>query len=406
MEEKRDMPLSGIKVLELATVVAAPSACELLCAYGAEVIKIEPPNKGDALRYGGRQLNVPIGDNKNPIFTLHNNGKRFAAINIQRPDGKKAFFKLLEEADVFVTNMRIEPIKRLELDYESLKERFPRLIYADLTGFGKTGPDSRRRGYDTTAFWLRSGAVSEWQEGDNVPFYPAYGFGDIATGMFLFSGILMGLLARERTGRGTEITTSLFASSIWCNGNNLIRSQFNSDLKPDYKNPGCMLNNYYRCSDGKWIFMCSMNYKKDYKKISRLLGLDDICDDPRYTDHNTLHSSGVLPEAVERYAAVFATQSSEHWKKLLNKNDVAFEIVGHINDICTDKQAIKNNYITEVEFADNTKVMMPLPPLQFSAYESRDYVRTGPIGYDTESVLADAGYTEEDIHYLRDKKSI
>ncbi len=406
MENKDNMPLSGIKVVELATVVAAPSACELLCAYGAEVIKIEPPGKGDTMRYGGRQLNVPIGDNKNPIFTMHNNGKRFAAINIQRPEGQKALFRLLEEADVFVTNMRIEPIKRIGLDYDSLKERFPRLIYADLTGFGKVGPDSRRRGYDTTAFWLRSGAVSEWQEGNGVPFYPAYGFGDLTTGMFLFSGILMGLLARERTGRGTEITTSLFAASIWCNGNSLIRSQFNSDLKPDSKNPGCMLNNYYQCSDGKWIFMCSMNYKKDYKKISRLLGLDDICDDPRYADNETLVASGAAPEAAARFAQAFARHDSEYWRKLLNKNDVAFEFVGQIRDICTDRQAIKNNYITPVEFADNTKLMMPLPPVQFSSYDRRDYVRTGPIGCDTEAVLADIGYSEEEIQKLKEKKSI
>lgn len=406
MKDNINMPLSGIKVLELATVVAAPSASELLCAYGAEVIKVEPPITGDILRQGGKQLNVPIEDNKNPIFTMHNNGKRFAAVNVRRPEGRKVLLKLLEDADVFITNMRIEPIKRLGLDYDSLKDRFPRLIYADLTGFGKLGPDARRRGYDTNAFWLRSGAVSDWQEGDNVPFYPAYGFGDVTTGMFLFSGILMGLLARERTGRGTEVSTSLFASSIWCNGNNLIRSQFDPNLKPDSKKPRSMINNYYRCQDGKWIFMCSTNYGKDYKKVSRLLGLDDICSDPRFADSGTLQSSGAAAEAAARYAEVFKSKSSDYWKKLFIKNDVACEVVGHIKDICKDKQAIINNYITEVEFADETKVMMPLPPLKFSAYGSKNYRRTDPIGSNTEEVLRDAGFSREEIQMLKDKKTI
>ncbi len=406
MEQNRNMPLSGIKVVELATVVAAPSASELLCAYGAEVIKIETPIVGDVLRRGGKQINVPIEDNKNPVFTLHNNGKRFAAINIQKPEGKKALFKLLDDADVFITNMRIEPIKRLGLDYKSLKERYPRLIYADFTGFGKKGPDARRRGYDTIAFWLRSGAVSDWQEGDSVPFYPAYGFGDITAGMNLFSGILMGLLARERTGMGTEITTSLLASSIWCNGNSLIRSQFDPDRRPDSVNPSNMLNNYYRCSDGRWIFMCSMDYLKDYKKISRLLGLEDICHDPRFETHEKAKASGAVAEAAARYREVFLSNTSTYWKKLLIKNDVACEIVGHMEDICHDEQAIKNNYITEVEFADNTKVMMPLPPMQFSNYETRSYERTGLVGSDTEGVLKDAGFSPEDIQKLKDIKII
>lgn len=405
MEENKNLPLSGIKVLELATVVAAPNTCELLCTYGAEVIKVEPL-EGEIFRRCGRQLNIPIEDNKNPMFTLHNNGKRFAAINIQRPEGKKIFFKLLEEADVFVTNMRSGPLKRLGLDYNSIKDRFPRLIYADLSGFGKKGPDARRKGFDTNSYWLRSGAVSDWQEGDNVPFYPAYGFGDTTTGMMLFSGVLMGLIARERTGKGTEISTSLYAASIWYNGNSLLRSQFNLNYKPDSKRPGNMINNYYRCSDGKWIFMCSMNYKKDYKKISKLLGLDDICADPRFVDFDTLQATGASTEAAGRYAEAFKTKSSEYWRNLLIKNDVACEVVGTIKDVCTDEQAIKNNYVTEVEFADETKVVMPMPPLQFSEYQCRDYERTGPVGYDTEKVLKEAGYSEEDIQNLREENYI
>ena len=402
MEEYKAMPLEGIKVIELASVVAAPSASELLCSYGAEVIKIEPAT-GDILRRAGKQMNVPCEDYRNPVFTMHNNGKKLVSIDLKKPEGKEAMFTLLEDADVFVTNMRLGPLKNLGLNYKALKERFPRLIFADFSGFGKKGPDARRRAYDATAFWMRSGAVSDWTEEGNVPFTPAYGFGDVAVSFMFLSGILMALVARERTGQGTELSTSLMAAGVWCNGNAIIRSQFNQHRNPNQLHPLDMFANYYLCGDGKWLGIFINNYKAEVGKVARLMGIEDILKDPRYENYDTLRKYDAAHDADLRLNKIFLTKSSAYWKKLLSSHDVACEVVSRLNEIVDDPQVEANNLLQELEFEDGMNVKMPVPPITFSEYGRRDYKPAGKIGEDTEEVLLGSGFSPEQIALLKEK---
>lgn len=156
MEQMKKMPLEGIRVVELATVVAAPTASRVLCAFGAEVIKVET-KIGDEMRRAGEFEMVVCEDDKNPLFTIQNSGKRLTSIDLKNPDGKAAFLKLLETADVFLTNVRLPSLGRLGLDYETLHKAYPGLVYAHFSGFGPKGPDAAKPGFDSTAFWLRSG---------------------------------------------------------------------------------------------------------------------------------------------------------------------------------------------------------------------------------------------------------
>lgn len=153
----QDLPLAGVRVLELATVVAAPTAARIMAAYGAQVIKVEAPN-GDLLRPLGTAHQLPAEDGNNPLFDLFNAGKELAAINLKTPEGMALFHRLLARSDVFITNVRMRSLEKMGLGYETLKEAYPRLIYAHFSGFGLTGPDVDRPGFDSTAFWLRSGA--------------------------------------------------------------------------------------------------------------------------------------------------------------------------------------------------------------------------------------------------------
>ncbi len=405
MEKLKDMPLSGIKVIELANVVAAPSASEMLCAYGAEVIKVEAAS-GDILRRSGEQLDIPCEDYRNPIFTMHNNGKKLISIDLKKKDGKEALMKLLEDADIFITNMRLQPLKNLGFNYKALKDRFPRLIFADFSGFGKKGPDARRRAYDATAFWMRSGAVSDWVAKGSVPFTPAYGFGDIAVSFIFLSGILMALVARERTGHGTELSTSLMAGGVWCNGNALIKSQFHQHHNPDQLYPLDMFANYYLCSDGRWLGLFVNNYEAELRKISKLLGIEDIADDPRFESYDTLRKYGSAHEAVLRLNKIFLQKTSAEWKKLLTAHDIACEVVSQINEIVDDEQVKANNFLEEVEFKDGLKLQVPVPPITFSEYTRREIKPTGKIGEDTEQVLKDSGFSDEQIEILKSKKII
>ena len=224
MEQTKKMPLEGIRVVELATVVAAPTASRVLCAFGAEVIKVET-KIGDEMRRAGEFEMVVCEDDKNPLFTIQNSGKRLTSIDLKNPDGKAAFLKLLETADVFLTNVRLPSLGRLGLDYETLHKAYPGLVYAHFSGFGPKGPDAAKPGFDSTAFWLRSGPMADWQVPGSFPFTPTYAFGDMATSSAFLSGILMALIGKKSTGMGTFVSTSLFASGIWCNAIGVVSHQ-------------------------------------------------------------------------------------------------------------------------------------------------------------------------------------
>ena len=401
MNEIKNLPLSGITVVELATVVAAPTTSRMLCAYGADVIKVETLY-GDEMRRAGKTEMTPYEDDKNPLFTVHNSNKKLTAINFKTPEGKEALLKLISEADVFITNVREASLKRSGLDYDSLKERFPSLIYAHFSGFGPKGPVAANPGFDSTAFWLRSGPMADWQVEGSFPFVPTYAFGDMATSSVLLSGILMAIIGRNSTGLGTKVETSLFASGIWCNSVGIVSTQFDrKHMNPDPLYPPDPFDTYYRCADGKWIGIYVNEYYKDKEKFAGLLGMEDILDDPRYDDIDTLHESGVLPEAVERINQIFLTKTSAQWRELLSANNISCEVMQSPSDVSKDPQAIENHYVEELEYADGLKVMMPCPPVHFSAYARRPYCPTGPIGTDTDQVFTTLGYSPEEIEALR-----
>lgn len=407
MAENIKMPLEGIKVVELATVVAAPTAGRMLSAYGAEVIKVESLT-GDDYRVAGNFECVVCEDYKNPLFTIQNSGKKLVSIDLKQPDGKKAMLRLLDGADVFLTNVRTGGLQRLGLDYESLHERFPRLVYAHFSGFGPKGPVASNPGFDSTAFWLRSGPMADWQVPGSFPFNPTYAFGDMATSSVLFSGILMALIGRECTGHGTRVDTSLFASGIWCNAVAVVshQPQFGGKRPLDPLRPADPFSQFYMCSDGKWIGIFDNEYQRDLPKFAKLFGMPDLVENPEYASLSALAESDAIVEFVQRLNELFLTRSSGEWREYLSSNNVSCEVMHCIRDVSTDEQALANGYVKELKFKDGLSVMMPRPPVHFSDYEQRDYVPTGRIGEDTDRVFMAMGYTEEEISQLRNKKTI
>ena len=406
VEKTSGLALQGLRVLELSTVVAAPTAARMLCAYGAEVIKVEAL-RGDDLRRVGLTKHVPCEDTKNPMFTVHNSNKRLVALNIKTRGGREALLKLLETADVFITNVREPSLARMGLDYASLQERYPRLVYAQFYGYGPKGPASEDPGFDSTAFWMRSGPVADWTEEGSKPFYPTYAFGDMATSSVFLSGILVALYARERTGRGTKVSTSLFASGIWCNATGVVSTQFETKhLNPDYSHPPSPFDGFYACAGGSWIAVYTNEYGRDRAKFARELGMEDILTDRRWDSVQALEESGFFREAAARVAAVFQTKSAAAWRDQLSRASISCEVMQRTCDVIRDEQALANDYIEPVDFGDGLRVMMPSPPLSFSAYHRRPTANSGRIGADTDAVLEELGYRREEICALRDEGAI
>ena len=211
---KRQGVLEGIRVVELATVVAAPSCGAMMCDLGADVIKIETPS-GDMWRRNAIKL-APKGQRFGKLFENTNRGKRSIVLDLKKSEDLKNLLKLLETADVFLTNVRVKGLQRLGLDYETIRHRFPRLIYAHLTAWGRAGPHRDDAGYDAGAFWAASGIQDITRFSDDSPpsRYPG-GIGDHTTGMALMSGIGMALFYRERHGRGQLVDASLLRVGTW-----------------------------------------------------------------------------------------------------------------------------------------------------------------------------------------------
>lgn len=407
MENTQRMPLEGIKVIELATVVAAPTAGRMLCAYGAEVIKVET-RYGDEMRHAGEWEQVVCEMDKNPLFAIQNSGKRLTSIDLKNPEGKEAFLKLLDGADIFLTNVRLPSLGRLGLDYETLHERYPSLIYAHFSGFGVKGPDAAKPGFDSTAFWLRNGPLADWQAPGSFPFTPTYAFGDMATSSAFFSGILMAVIGREKTGKGTFVSTSLMASGIWCNAIGVVshQKQFAGDRVNDPLRPSDPFSHFYKCGDGRYIGVFDNEYGRDLPKFAKLLGMEDILDDPRCASLEALAKTDAVVEVVTRLNELFLTRPSAEWIKLLEENNISCELMRRLSDVSSDEQAIANGFIEEVEFKDGLKVMMPCPPVKFSDYVTRPYTPAGVLGADTDSVFAELGYSAEDIARMRENKAI
>jgi len=405
---KEQLPLSGLKVVELAIVVAAPTAGRMLASFGAEVIKVEMPPIGDQARRAGDMLQLPTDDGNNPLFDFCNSGKRIISLNLKTPEGMKVFKSLLAEADVFLSNIRMGSLERMGLGYEAVHAEFPRLIYAHLSGHGIQGPDKDLPGYDFTTFWAASGPMTGWLQPDTFPFYPSYGFGDVATsGMFL-SGILMALLGRERTGEGTQVTTSLLGAGMWCNFTAVINAQepYNMPYPQDRYQTFSPVNSFFRTADGDWILVFFKEYPMAKGTLAEMFSMPELLTDERFADIPVMKANGAIRLLVDRMEAVFAAKTTQEWKALLKEKDVPHSVLPRQQQVWQNPQAHANGNLMEYRYPDGTCPVIPQPPIQFSGYGRRPFAAAGGIGCDTNRVLAELGYSAEEIEQLRQKGSI
>lgn len=399
-----DKPLSGIKVLDLTTFVAAPVCCRLLADMGAEVIKVEPP-KGDAWRETGKSYQPDIlTDDVNPVFDIYNSGKKHVAINLKSPEGKEMFFKLMGEADVFVTNTRPAALKRLGIAYEDVKERFPGLVYAIVLGYGEEGPDKDAPAFDTSAFWSRSGFLRD-QALDNEhyhPVFPPYGVGDTITGYILMGQVCSALIRKMRTGKGDYVRASLYHMGLFTMGTMEILSQKKIGREMPFNRlsfgvPG----GPYKCSDGEWVFISVGYYATLIPQLCKAIGREDLTEDPRYATREAREEGNHKQEYFEIFREAFLKKPSEHWLKLGVELDIPIVRMNHYKEVSEDPQAWANNYLENVEFRNGDTMVMPVCPIEM---DSVGPIKTKPapyIGADTDEVAAALGYTAEQIAEMK-----
>src|SRR6202795_2474201 len=277
-----DNIFSGLKVVDLASFIAGPSAAVILSDFGAEVIKVEPPS-GDYWRHGNQIPPQPYA--KDPYqWHLQNRNKRGLALDLKSPGAQQILEKLVKWADVFIVNTPHRARKKLKLEYEDVVQWNPRLIYADVTGFGEKGPDAELPGFDITSYWARSGLLSMTRDAGAPPTWPVAGSGDNATAVGLYGAIVTALYRRERTGKGSHVTTSLLAEGVWSASVSIQAALCEAKFfaPHDRKNPANAALNVYQASDGTWFVLLVTPDK--LAAVVKAIGRADLLTDPRFSD--------------------------------------------------------------------------------------------------------------------------
>lgn len=394
-----NLPLEGMKVVELGTHFAVPSVTRILAQWGAEVIKVEGL-KGDAWRIVGRNQKCSIEDDENPFFTVPNANKKFLALNLKDPDGKEAMMKLVGTADIFVSNMRLPALTKLGFSYDQLKEKYPEIIYVHFTGFGYEGPDAALPGFDSVAFWARSGAMIDWGVEGNFPFLAPTGAGDAMVGSILCAGVLAAVIGKQRTGKGTFVSSSLLGSSIWYNNAGVVSTQYGNVFPKDKDHPANPFGWQYQCSDGEWLMLGVLDYADAYKKIMPEMGHPEMVDDERFNTITAVQQN--MDEFMPILRAGFMTDTRDNWVKRIGAHNIVVGKIGHMKDLAYDPQAVANKFVVPVTFPSGKTVQMPTVPVQFSEYDTGSaYEPTGSIGRDSVEILKSIGYSDEKIAEMK-----
>jgi len=388
---------SGLKVVDLASFIAGPSAAVILSDFGAEVIKVEPPS-GDLWRHG-HQI-PPQPQSKDPYpWHLANRNKRGLTLDLKSPSAQQVLEKLVKWADVLIVNTPHPARKRLKLEYEDVVQWNPRLIYADITGFGDKGPDAELPGFDITSYWARSGLLSMTRDSGAPPTWPVAGSGDNATAVGLYSAIVTALYRRERTGKGSAVTTSLLAEGVWSASVSIQAALSGARFYGlhDRKNPANAALNVYRAADDTWFVLIVMPDK--LAALAKAIGRADLLTDPRFSDPAKLMAN--MPQLTAILDEVFSAQPMAYWYEVFSGVHITFGAVRGPHEVINDPQLRANDIVVPLEGAGGKLTSTISSPMQVHGVTKVPAKRAPELGEHNEEVLNELGFDGNEIAGLR-----
>lgn len=391
----QNQPLKGLKIIDMTTYAAGPAAGRILADWGAEVIKVEGP-AGDPGRWGGLQMGLPVSDEENPTYTFTGCNKRVITLNTKDPAGMEIMHQLLSQSDGFISSVRTKALRKLGLDYESLSVKYPKLVWGQLNGFGDLGPDADNAGFDMVAYWAKSGAMLDLaDEAAGVPLCGVIAYGDNCTGMSLAGGMAAAFFQRSQTGRGDKVMVSLYSQGLWNEGHVITASQYGDKYPKSRKYPSQPLSNSYKCADGKWIFICGIEYDKAFPKVMKMIGREDLMDNEKYNNLKAAKKNG--SELVPVLDIGFSKFDRDTWCKMLREADIAHDKINDFIDTVTDAQAIANGYIYQHTLPNGKIVSYPAGPVQFGVQEPPVHAQAGAAGQHTVEIMHEFGFSNEAI---------
>ncbi len=390
-------PLEGIRVVELASYVAVPAAGTLLADLGADVVKVEVP-QGEIYRYALPQfLGYQTDFAEAPQFHMDNRGKRSLTLDITRPAARDALQKLIDRADVFLTNVTPSRLAKFALDPETQRGRRPELIVAMLNGFGTQGPEASTPAFDYIAYWARTGFMDVLHEPDAPPAFQRPGIGDHAAALALVAGILAAVRMRDHSGEGQVVETNLMHTGFYIQGNDASCSIVARQDPPrhDRRKPINPLWNHYQTKDGRWLLVSMIESDRFFPKLCAALGRTELAEDERFAGAlDRLANSEALTAAL---AESFATKTLAEWEAELAGKDLIWAPVRTVGEAVEDPQAHANGVFPIVDHPTLGKFPTISAPVKLSGYEMPAN-RPGPgLGAHSREVLAEAGLSEEEI---------
>jgi len=383
--------LDGIRVLDVGSFVFGPAATTVMADFGADVVKVEPPGTGDPYRYLHQVPPLPKCE-EDYCWLLTGRGKRSLALDLKDAEGREILLRLVREADVFVTNYPIRVLKSLALGWRDLEPLNERLVYAHATGFGDTGPEAEKPGYDATAWWARSGLQDSVRPQGGVPALSVPGMGDHPSAMALFGAIMLALYKRERTGGGSKVQSSLLANGAWSNA---IYLQATLCGAPAYRHVDCRepdnaLVNQYETSDDQWLLLAMVQEDKLWPGLCRALERPELEADPRFATRSERRARA--KELYEILAPLFRDRDFGHWRKALDEEQITFGHAARTRELANDPQLEAAGVFFETRDSRGRAVRSIASPI---TVEGSPRVETRPapaIGEHTDELLAALGY--------------
>lgn len=395
-------PLDGVCVIEVASHVFVPAGTALLAEWGAEVLKVEHPETGDAYRglvtaglhrsFHGVDVN----------FQYANRSKESLGIDLSTSAGRDLVLRLAAEADVFVTSFRPSTLARLGLDIGDLRAVNPSVIYGRGTGYGPEGPDADTGAYDHAAYWARSGIADRLVDpASGAPLPPPPGFGDYGASLVVAAGISAALFRRATTGEGSVVDVSLLATGMWQLQPDVIDSHLGGTAERQPYDRLAVANplvNQYRTRDGRWLMLVMVASDKHWANLCEIIGRPDLAGDPRFANAAARRENNRA--CIDELNAVFAARDFADWCEVLRSATGEWAPVARPGEVLDDPQVRANGYVGAAALGDGAELPMVGPPVQFDRASSEPR-RAPEVGEHTELALVRLGLSWDEIAALK-----
>jgi crotonobetainyl-CoA:carnitine CoA-transferase CaiB-like acyl-CoA transferase len=392
---------SGLKVLDAASFIAAPAAATIMADFGADVIKIEPPGEGDAYRGVSFLPGMPISD-RDYCWTVDDRNKRSLALDLKRPEARKIVHDLIIDTDVFITNYPPAVRHRLGIAFNQLSHINERLIYASLTAYGEHGAEANKPGFDSTAWWARSGLMDQVRpDARSLPARSIPGMGDHPTALALYGAIVTALFHRERTGKGALVGSSLLASGVWASACFVQAGLDGARFIPRPPRTEALnaLSNHYRCGDDRWLIL-AISVAQDVKlwpRFAETIGRPDLAHDPLFANRPArIKNARALVALLDE---IFLQRNAEDWMRLLEAKGFVVALVARPSEAVHDRQMRENGVIVPLKGGGYTVSS----PLWIAGVEKAVATPAPKIGEHGAAILRERGITEEQIAELGTK---